>query len=510
LRCEINPEVRSVTHSAFDVQGGKSITDPMLISGRHRLIDGLSPRIVTTLTVLGFGLPLLGYFWFLQHYSLNAVLADQFSDVNVIKASYVQFFPWGPMWVQHFENRIFFPNIVVVLLAHTVAFNIQVEEFLSGVMLVVATIFIILAHRRRSPSTPWLYYCPVAILALSIVQYGDTLWGFQLAWYMVLLSLAGTVLILDRVTLTWLALVGALVVAIVGSFSSLQGLIIWPTGLVLLYFRRRPLSQIAVWIAVAAADAVVYFHNFDFATSSLYPQYARTHLFEALKFYLFAIGDVVGKPVGLGTSNSDNVLVILFGLVIVVLAVGTVLICGLRRDERSGSPVGIALIVYGLLFAAMITQGRSFLGLGAASFSRYTTFDILILVGIYLALLDRRRVISVSADSSSADELSSASDRCQANVRGAGRWVDRVALPCARIVLLVAIVVQVPLGIHYGLQGGKHQYAFNLKAANVLRNINQASNSEIRYYLYFLEPASTVREQARVLEEHHLSLFANG
>jgi hypothetical protein len=498
-----------VTQSAFDVRGDKSITDPVLISGGHRLIDRLSPRIATALTVLGFGIPLIAYFWFLQHYSLNTVLADQFSDVNVIKASYVQFFPWGPMWVQHFENRIFFPNIVVVLLAHTVAFNIQVEEFLSGVMLVVATTFIILAHRRRSPSTPWLYYCPVAILTLSIVQYGNSIWGFQLAWYMVLLSLAGTVLILDRAVLTWVALAGALVVAIVGSFSSLQGLIIWPMGLVLLYFRRRPLPQIGVWIAVAAADAVLYFHNFDFATSSLYPQYARTHLFDALKFYLFAIGDVVGKPVGLGTSNPDNVLVILFGLVIVVLAVGSVLICGLRRDERTGSPVGIALIVYGLLFVAMITQGRSFLGLGAASFSRYTTFDILILVGIYLALLDRRRVISVKAESGSVGEASSTSDQSRTNVRGVGRWVDRVALPCARVVLLVAILVQVPLGIHYGLQGGKHQYAFNLKGANVLRNINQASNSEVRYYLYFLEPPATVREQARVLQEHHLSLFAD-
>jgi hypothetical protein len=505
--------VLKVTQSAFDVQAGESVTDPVLTSGGRRLIFGLNPRAATALTVLGFGLPLVAYFWFLQHYSLNAVLADQWSDVNVIKASYVHFFPWGPMWVQHFENRVFFPNIIVVLLAHTVAFNIQVEEFLSGIMLVLATIFIILAHRRRSPSTPWLYYCPVAILSLSIVQYGNTMWGFQLAWYMVLLSLAGTLLILDRVTLTWVALVGALVVAIVGSYSSLQGLIIWPMGLVLLYYRRRTLAQIGVWVVVAIADAVVYFHNFDFATSSLYPQYAREHLFEALKFYLFAIGDVVGKPVGLGTSNPDNVIVILFGLAIVVLAVGTVLICGLRRDERTGSPIGIALIVYGLLFAAMTTQGRAFLGLGAASFSRYTTFDILVLVGIYLALLDRKRVHSVRADlmdNSSASEPSSTSVQPEPIARGAGGWVDRVALPCARIVLLAAILVQIPLGIHYGLQGGKNQYAFNLKGATVLRNIDQASNSEVRYYLYFLEPVSTVREQARVLEEHHLSLFANG
>lgn len=479
----------------------------------HRLIDALSPKIVTALTVLGFGLPLAGYFWFLQHYSLNAVLADQWSDVNVIKASYVNFFPWGAMWVQHFENRIFFPNLIVVLLAHTVAFNIQVEEFLSGLMLVTATIFIIWAHRRRSPATPWLYYCPVAILTLSIVQYGNTMWGFQLAWYMVLLSLAGTLLLLDRITLTWVGLVGAVAVAVVGSFSSLQGLIIWPAGLVLLYFRRRSLAQTLTWVFVAAVDALLYFYNFDFATSSLYPQYARQHLFASLKFYLFAIGDIVGKPVGLGTSNPDNVVVILFGLAIFILVVGTVLICGLGRDERSGSPIGIALIVYGLLFAAMTTQGRAFLGLGAASFSRYTTFDILVLVGIYLALLDRKHVISRTADrtlSGSASDASSTSDPEQPSNRGAEGWVDRVGLTSARVCLLVAILIQIPFGIYYGIQQANIQYAFNLKGASVLRNINHSSNSQVHYYLYFLEPSSTVRDQARVLEEHHLSLFSDG
>ena len=57
-------------------------------------------------------------------------------------------------------------------------------------MLVAATFLLIHAHKRRSPAVPWLYYCPVVILACSVVQYGATLWGFQMAWYLVLLALA--------------------------------------------------------------------------------------------------------------------------------------------------------------------------------------------------------------------------------------------------------------------------------------------------------------------------------
>ena len=38
-------------------------------------------------------------------------------------------------------------------------------------------------HRRRSPSTPLLYYVPVAFLTLTLAQWQNTIWGFQMAWY---------------------------------------------------------------------------------------------------------------------------------------------------------------------------------------------------------------------------------------------------------------------------------------------------------------------------------------
>jgi hypothetical protein len=358
-------------------------------SSSKRIVDRLDPRLVNALTALGFGLPVAGYFWFLERYSVNAVVGDQWDLIPMIKQSYVHFFDWGPMWAQHNENRIFFPNIVLDLLVHADHLNIQTEEYLGAVMLFAAVVFIVWAHKRRSASTPWLYYCPVAFLAFSVVQYGNTIWGFQLAWYMVLLSLAATILLLDRVTLTWVTLVGALAVAVVGSFSSFQGLLIWPTGLVLLYFRRRSLAQIGVWIAVAIASTLQYFRGYSSVTPD--PQFAIQHPVIALKFFLLSLGDIVGKPIADGKRGYEDTLVMVFGVLTVLLAVGSVLICGVRIDEHSGSPVGVALICYGILFAIMMTQGRILYGYEAASFSRYTTFDLLVLVGVYLVLLGHRQ-----------------------------------------------------------------------------------------------------------------------
>ena len=80
---------------------------------------------------------------------------------------------------QHNEDRIFISNIVAVILGRTTHFNLFVEMYLGAALLFLAIGLIILAHKRRAPDTPLLFYCPVAILLVSLVQYGDTLWGFQ-------------------------------------------------------------------------------------------------------------------------------------------------------------------------------------------------------------------------------------------------------------------------------------------------------------------------------------------
>jgi hypothetical protein len=100
---------------------------PIVNCVQNRIVDRLDHRLVIVLTVLGFGLPLIGYFSFVSHYGVNVVVGDQWNDVTVIRGSYQHFFDWGQMWAQANENRIFFPNVIVILLAHFGHFNIQTE-----------------------------------------------------------------------------------------------------------------------------------------------------------------------------------------------------------------------------------------------------------------------------------------------------------------------------------------------------------------------------------------------
>ena len=349
-----------------------------------RLVDHLDPRLVKALTVIGFGLPILGYFWVVANFSVNVIYGDQLSDVNVIRASYAHLIPWEALWAQYQTNRLFFPNLIVVLLAHTTHFNIRLEVLLDATMLLVATALVGLDAQA-----------PVAIDALALLLPGravDLLPGAVRGLALRLpdgvvsgAPLAGGGLDPPRSqSLTWLTMIGAIAAAIVGSFSSFQGLLIWPTGLVLLYHRRRSWPFVVIWIAAGVASAAVYFRNLNFSYGNQRSQLCRSSPLASIQFFLLAIGDVVGFRVRPGYGNDA---VLLFGVVILLLAIASIVAFGIRRDDHGGGPVGVALICFGLLFAASITEGRSQQGLWAASQSRYTTYDLLILVGIYLTVL---------------------------------------------------------------------------------------------------------------------------
>jgi hypothetical protein len=466
-----------------------------------RSVGNLDPRLVKILTVVGFAIPVVAYIAFLQHYQVNAMWQDQWDDVPVIRQSFLHFPDWSSLWLQHVDNRIFFPNLIVIALAHTVHYNITVEEYVSAFMLFASTALFIWCHKRRSPQTPMLFYVPVAFLTLTFAQWQNTIWGFQMAWYLVLLSLAVTMALLDRPRFAWPIFVLAILAAIVGSYSSLQGLLIWPVGLVLLYQRRRPLWTAIVWVVAAAVTAGFYFHNFAGSKVFNPNESVLKAPFDAVKFFIFALGDIVGlqetKP------EQSNVGVMVFGIVILVLAVLVLIRWGLRRDERSAAPIGVALIVYGLLFDALITQGRLFLLYFAASASRYTTNDVLVLAGIYLVALDRsasRQRVAVRPRVKAPGQPV----QVLAVIRRSVDQIDRI--PWRRIAL-AAIAVQVVFSVSFSFSGARGLHNDEVQAAKITRNIDHEPTGVVEFDLYFVRKAKWLREQTQFLRDHHLSQF---
>lgn len=454
-------------------------------------------------------MPVVAFFWLIHHDGVNAIWYDQWDDINVIAHPTL-----SVLWTQHNEDRIFFPNLLVLALAHTIHFNIHIEDYLSGIMLVVAAGLFIVTHKRRSLSTVWLYYCPVAFIMLSLVQFGNALWGFQIAWYLVMLALAGALFLLDRPMLNWSVLMAAIGVAVVGSFSSLQGLLIWPAGLVLLYSRRRPKGLVITWFVAGIVSGVVYFYHYssssaDAGSSS---SYMFSHPLIALEFYLSAVGDIVGQqlsPTGLNHG------VIVLGATIFAVAVWILIAYGFRRDE-SGTPIGIALICVGLLFAVIITAGRAAYGPFYADASRYTTFDLLILVGCYLAMLDGRdrgrkvaHSIRTGYQGNATSEKESLDLQVAKTAAGTSTWHSK-SLAITRVIITLTVVVLVVLGTRNGLAQASVWRQKLMTAAAVEVNIEKASDNVVAGTLYPNPSPKTalVRKLAQIAKDRDLSVFA--
>ena len=210
------------------------------------------------------------------------------------------------------------------------------------------------AHKRRSPSCPWLYYCPVAFVTLSLVQYRNMFLG-GVSWYLTFLALATTIALLDAVRSPRVAFVAAIAAAVVGSYSSFAGLLIWPAGLALLYLRGRGWRPMAVWVASGGLAAALYFRGFTFDAAA-HPStgYLSGHLWQATQVFLTAVGDVVGVTITSG-SAAGGLVQLLGALVLMVAAVAAVaVVVAVRtRATAGGGPVGVAMIIFGVLFAAL-------------------------------------------------------------------------------------------------------------------------------------------------------------
>ncbi len=434
-------------------------------------------RFWTGATGLIFAIPAAAYFSLIHGYGVNTIWGDQWADVQVIHHLYSGTLSLGTLWAQHNEERNFFSNLVVVLLAETTHFNVVVEMYVSAVLLTCSIGILIITHRLRSRSTPWILYLPVALLMFSFVQFGDTLWGFQVAWFFVVIGLTTALFFLDRPILSLPLLIGALAGAIVGSFSLFQGLLIWPVGALLMYQRRRSWRLIAIWIATGVVTAVVYFIDFDFsAPGADNGSYASHHPIVALKFFFIAIGDVVGLP-------KPNNGVFILGIVIFALAASLVGVYGLRRDELSQRPIGVALVCFGLLFAASIAIGRSSYGLQAARSPLYPTMDLLILVGCYFVILSRPPRSSTSPTSR-----------------------QQVGILVMRALVVGVICLQVIVGFPHGLTGAQ-QWQSSMKTEEIyLVDLTQASD-KVTLAEAVYNP-QLVRRLAVIAMDKRLSLFS--
>ncbi|HET6658411.1 MAG TPA: hypothetical protein VFH16_00690 [Rubrobacter sp.] len=410
---------------------------------------------------------------YVRAFGVNVVFADAWDMVLVFRKFSSGRLTFADFYAQHNEHRMFFPKGAELLLGLLTRYN-NVAEMYVVVSCFLITAAVLLVAFRREIGLPLIFFVPVALLIFSFRQYENMLWGFQISFAF---TQTFGVLALYLLSSSSRSNFGAYAFAALGSatiasFSTAQGLLVWPAGLLglLLGSVAGPGKKVLVglWGIVGVAEWVAYF--VDYHTPRGHPPLldALGHIGTAPEYFLTLLGSALFWQPEHAYAG---------GLVIGCLALAMFLATYGRGALRE-HPFWISLLFYSLFILATITLGRSgMFGVWQAAISRYTTFSILAVASVYAML---------------------------------AKMVFATRASILRTVLLIALfgTILLSAGISYrnGIEVGRAQEASRERAAHVLETYRSQPDARLAATLY--PRAETVRRRAPLLERLGYNVFS--
>ena len=245
-----------------------------------------------------------------------------------------------------------FPNLISVGLGVATHDDTNATMLIGPVICIGAYVVFLLLLLSYLGRLSALAVVVVAVVWFSLADWGNALWAFQMAWYLILLLLM-VMLYLLLVRSSAIAFTAAVAVAVAGSFSSLQGLELWVVGLVCLAWPLAPRLwirswRILTWVAVGVITSVIYFRGYTSGIESVWDHYALHHPTKVMAFVLVELGEVIPN-----TDKHTLWLTGALGTVLLVAAVYVVVRCG--QDRRC---LPVALILFWLIFYLLSAIGR--------------------------------------------------------------------------------------------------------------------------------------------------------
>jgi hypothetical protein len=295
------------------------------------------------------------------------------------------------LMVPHNEHIPFFPRLVLLALAGLTNWDLWYECVANLVLGLVSLMPLLLWLRRDARlDGAWrqALYATVAIVVLSLNQWENWMWGWQVEVFLCTAALTWGIF-----ALTSMRGVGSVVIAsicgVVASFSFASGLLFWPATLPAAWgrWKRRPLI-FAGWLAVGVATMAWYAHAIMpqiSASGGIRPPTPGVLLTTASR----VLGTSLTGSASAGSAELVGVIGVLAAVGLGVAAYRT----------RTASDVEAwpwwTLLLFGLASMVMIAYGRT-LSPGGPIPSRYLTFANFAwtALAVLFVRLDRRLLIA--------------------------------------------------------------------------------------------------------------------
>ncbi len=471
-------------------------------------------RYNTVLTVIAACLTPVAYLVYLDRYAVNTFYLDDWFNVPVVHGALHGHLSMGLLWAQYNNSRIMLGRLVYILFAFADHLDLRAVVLFDGVMFIAAYGILLAVYRRYIGRS--LTPIPVVVIGLmwfSLVDVGNSLWSFQVSWYLVPVFLVVMLYALlvphNRINLWFVIAVAA---AVGASLSYIQGFILWPLAVIGVFWlegwTRRSRRKVAVVAVVAAVTAAIYVHGFSFGLSNcesfgIYGRYCSSNLalhhpLETLQYMVVLMGNVLPGGTGGLLGLPQNFTHELIGIVLLVVALFIVVQSWRHRATRDSVPLPLMLILFALVNDVFIAIGRYLLwdiARTSAMSSRYSMPNLVLLTGIAIYALKR---VPGAPKTSSGDTR-----------RQTLAW----AVP---LVLVCVLGVQVVGATRYGIIQGAQNRSFFLSQARVAANISRFPASTRPCELSFLldgiwSPTQAVRVMDPKISDvtkDHLGQFA--
>jgi len=339
--------------------------------------------------------PLVFLLWVVNQYAVSVPFQDQWELVPLLEKMYQGHLTVHDLWVQHNEHRLFFPQIIMLLLARLTHWNIRYE--LAVNIILALGLFAVFVHQVRItarklavPRLPWAIPA-VSLVVFSVSQYENWLWGWQLQMFLNLLAVAGAIVLLANDPFRWWKFSAAALLGIVANYSFANGALVWPIGLLLLLVATAGLPQrnaaVTGWLGVGALTLATYYYHYQ--KPAELP--ALSLIFKmplAYAAYVFRyLGGMCAQGLA-GSTSRDGVIALIIGLAVTVATgwAGWKLVHRKIADVRTLLPY-FGLILYSLISALITGVGRLGLGIDQALVSRYCTMTVPLWVSVVVLLI---------------------------------------------------------------------------------------------------------------------------
>ncbi len=358
-------------------------------------------------------IPALVILAFILHYGVNMPHYDQWQcEAPIFKKFLEHQLTFADLWAQHNEHRMFFPRLVYLPLAYFTHWNVKAELIATWLCVCIVSFSVYRMHRNVSGpiSAPEMIpFIAANVLIFSPASVDAWLWGVSLANLLPMACIIGAMAVAcsNRPPNRRLGLCAVL--ATIATFSTASGLLCWILCAPLLFLRTDPPRwrkwrrwPVLAWTGGFILTTTAYFYHYTRPAHHPPPTESLQHPLDMLSFLLLYQGNPLtfltqndyfllrqDNPLTFFTQTDYFLIARIIGgtmLTLMMLAGGYLLYRWHDDQLRDRALIWTILGAYSIGNGILIAVSRMGIGIGAAVWTRYASYALLLPVALIFLL----------------------------------------------------------------------------------------------------------------------------